>query len=76
MEKAIKLKRKSNFKYKAITYNEVRVLNIIFMGSPYSDQAQKLLKIANLSNGELFGIKNIKELNPILTELSEKKRVS
>lgn len=51
-------------------------VDIIFMGSPYSDQAQKLSKIANLSNGELFGIKNIKELNPILTELSEKKRVS
>ena len=51
-------------------------VDIIFMGNPYSDQAQKLLKIANLSNGELFGIKNIKELNPILTELSEKKRVS
>lgn len=51
-------------------------VDIIFMGSPYSDQAQKLLKIANLSNGELFCIKNIKELNPILTELSEKKRVS
>ncbi len=31
MEKAIKLKRKSSFRYKAITYNEVRLLNIIFM---------------------------------------------
>jgi len=51
-------------------------VDIIYIGSPYSDQAQKLLKIANLSNGELYGIKNIKELNPILTELSEKKRVS
>ena len=51
-------------------------VDIIYMGSPYSDQAQKLLKIANLSNGELFGIKSIKELSPILTELSEKKRVS
>ncbi|MBA7517741.1 hypothetical protein ES705_09795 [subsurface metagenome] len=34
------------------------------------------MKLANLSNGELFGIKNAKDLNPILTELSEKKRVS
>ncbi len=51
-------------------------IDIILMGSPYSDQAQKLLKLANLSNGELFGIKNVKDLNPILTELSEKKRVS
>ncbi|MFX1426291.1 MAG: hypothetical protein ACFFBE_07550 [Promethearchaeota archaeon] len=51
-------------------------IDIIFMGSPYSDQAQKLLKIANLSNGELYGIKNIKDLIPILSELSEKKFVS
>jgi hypothetical protein len=51
-------------------------VDIIYMGSPYSDQAQKLLKIANLSNGELFGIKSIKDLSPILTELAEKKRVS
>ncbi|MFX0083514.1 MAG: hypothetical protein ACFE94_17340 [Candidatus Hodarchaeota archaeon] len=51
-------------------------IDIILMGSPYSDQAQKLLKLANLSNGDLYGIKNIKDLNPILTELSEKKRVS
>jgi hypothetical protein len=51
-------------------------IDIIFMGSPYSDQAQKLLKLANLSNGELYGIKNIKDLNPILIDLSEKKRIS
>lgn len=51
-------------------------IDIILMGSPYSNQAQKLLKLANLSNGELYGIKNIKDLSPILTELSEKKRVS
>jgi len=51
-------------------------IDIIFLGNPYSDQAQKLLKLANLSNGELYGIKNIKDLSPILTELSEKKRVS
>ena len=44
-------------------------IDIIFMGSPYSDQAQKLLKIANLSNGELYGIKNVKDLSPILAEL-------
>jgi len=51
-------------------------IDIILMGSPYSNQAQKLLKLANISNGELFGIKNVKDLHPILTELSEKKRVS
>jgi len=51
-------------------------IDIILLGNPYSDQAQKLLKLANLSNGELYGIENIKDLSPILTELSEKKRVS
>jgi len=51
-------------------------IDTILIGSPYSDQAQKLLKLTNLCNGELYGIKNTKELNPILTELSEKKRVS
>jgi len=51
-------------------------IDIILMGSPYSGQAQKLLKLANLSNGELYGIKNIKDLNPVLTGLSEKKHVS
>jgi rubrerythrin len=51
-------------------------IDIILMGSPYSDQAQKLLKLANLSNGELDGIKNVKDLSPILTELSEKKQIS
>ena len=51
-------------------------IDIIFIGSPYSDQAQKLLKIANLSNGELYGIKNVKDLSPILAELSEKKHIS
>lgn len=51
-------------------------IDIILMGSPYSGQAQKLLKLANLTNGELYGIKNIKDLNPVLTGLSEKKHVS
>ncbi len=51
-------------------------IDTILIGSPYSDQAQKLLKLTNLCNGELFGVKSIKELNPILTGLSEKKRIS
>ncbi|GAG12662.1 unnamed protein product, partial [marine sediment metagenome] len=51
-------------------------IDIVLIGSPYSDQAQKLLKLANLSNGELYGIKNVKDLNQILTGLSEKKYVS
>ena len=51
-------------------------IDTILIGSPYSDQAQKLLKLTNLCNGELYGIKNIKDLNPILTSLSEKKYVS
>jgi len=51
-------------------------IDTILIGSPYSDQAQKLLKLTNLCNGELYGIKSIKDLNPILTSLSEKKYVS
>ncbi|MFW9874065.1 MAG: hypothetical protein ACFFG0_13235 [Candidatus Thorarchaeota archaeon] len=34
------------------------------------------MKFTTFSNGELYRIKNIKDLNPILTELSEKKRIS
>ena len=51
-------------------------IDTILIGSPYSDQAQKLLKLSNLCNGELYGINNVKDLNPILKELSEKKRIS
>jgi len=51
-------------------------IDTILIGSPYSDQAQKLLKLTNLCNGQLYGIKSIKDLNSILTELSEKKRIS
>ena len=50
-------------------------IDTILIGSPYSDQAQKLLKLTNLCNGELYGIKSVKDLNPILTSLSEKKFV-
>ncbi len=51
-------------------------IDTVLIGSPYSDQAQKLLKLTNLSSGELYGIKNIKELASILNGLSEKKYVS
>ena len=51
-------------------------IDTVLIGSPYSDQAQKLLKLTNLSNGELYGIKNVKELGPILNGLSEKKYIS
>jgi hypothetical protein len=51
-------------------------IDIVLLGSPYSEQAQKLLKIANLSNGDLFGIKNLKDLNRVLKNLSEKKFIS
>ncbi|MFW9866890.1 MAG: hypothetical protein ACFFBI_13465 [Promethearchaeota archaeon] len=51
-------------------------IDIVLLGSPYSDQAQKLLKIANLSNGDLFGVKNPRDLHRILKNLSEKKFIS
>ncbi|MFW9829532.1 MAG: hypothetical protein ACFFEY_18305 [Candidatus Thorarchaeota archaeon] len=51
-------------------------IDTIFIGSAYTDQAQKLLKLTNLCNGELFGIKSIKELGPILNALTEKKYIS
>jgi len=51
-------------------------IDTVLIGSAYSDQAQKLLKLTNLCNGELFGIRNVKEIGPILSALSEKKYVS
>ncbi len=51
-------------------------IDTILIGSPYSDQAQKLLKLTNLCNGELYGVKSIKDLYPILMSLSEKKYVT
>ena len=51
-------------------------IDTVMIGSTYSDQAQKLLKLTNLSNGELYGIKNVKDLGPILNGLSEKKYIS
>ncbi|MFX1387663.1 MAG: hypothetical protein ACFE9M_10650 [Promethearchaeota archaeon] len=50
-------------------------IDTVLIGSAYSDQAQKLLKLTNLSNGELYGIKNVRELGPILQALSEKKYI-
>jgi hypothetical protein len=51
-------------------------IDTVYLGSAYSDQAQKLLKLTNLSSGELYGINSLKELGPILNGLSEKKYVS
>jgi hypothetical protein len=50
-------------------------IDTVLIGSGYSDQAQKLLKLTNLCNGELFAIKNSKEIGPILNQLSEKKYI-
>ena len=50
-------------------------IDTVFLGSPYSDQAQKLLKLTNLSSGELYGVKSLKEIGPILNGLSEKKYI-
>ncbi|MFW9969525.1 MAG: hypothetical protein ACFFDF_04940 [Candidatus Odinarchaeota archaeon] len=51
-------------------------IDTVLIGSPYSDQAQKLLKLTDLTNGELYGIESVKELGPILNELSEKKYIT
>ena len=51
-------------------------IDIVLIGSPYSDKAQKLLKLANVANGALYGIRNVKRLNSVLKTLSEKKYVS
>ncbi|MHA2123209.1 MAG: hypothetical protein ACW990_18585, partial [Promethearchaeota archaeon] len=51
-------------------------IDIVLIGSPYSDNAQKLLKLANLANGDLYAVKTIKKLNSVLKILSEKKYVS
>ncbi|MHA2392363.1 MAG: hypothetical protein ACXAEX_10335 [Promethearchaeota archaeon] len=51
-------------------------IDTILIGTPYSDQAQKLLKLTNLCNGELYGVKNLRDLIPIFTNLADKKQLS
>ncbi|MFX1569211.1 MAG: hypothetical protein ACFFCV_12675 [Promethearchaeota archaeon] len=51
-------------------------IDIVRVGQPNSDLNTILTKLTKLSNGEFYEIDNIKNLDPILTTLSEKKYIS
>lgn len=51
-------------------------IDIIRVGTPNSEISSKLMKLTKLGNGGFYEIANIRELDPILTTLSEKKYVS
>jgi len=51
-------------------------IDILRVGKPNSELSTKLMKLAKLSNGEFYEINSIKELDPILATLSEKKYIS
>ena len=51
-------------------------IDVVRIGSPNSEISPKLMKLTKLCNGEFYEIATIRELDPILTTLSEKKYVS
>lgn len=51
-------------------------IDIIRIGKQESEESEKLMKLAKLCNGEFYEINNIRNLDPILTTLSEKKYIS
>lgn len=51
-------------------------IDIIRIGKQESKESEKLMKLAKLCNGEFYEINNIRNLDPILTILSEKKYIS
>ncbi|MFW9901332.1 MAG: vWA domain-containing protein [Candidatus Thorarchaeota archaeon] len=51
-------------------------IDIVRVGQPNSELSTKLMKLTKLSNGEYYEIASIKDLDPILTTLSEKKYIS
>ncbi len=51
-------------------------IDIIRVGPPNSEISPKLMKLTKLCNGEFYEIATIRDLNPILTTLSEKKYIS
>ena len=51
-------------------------IDIVYIGQQSHEESNKLHKLVNLSKGEFHEIKNIKELNKILVELSDKKYIT
>ena len=51
-------------------------IDIVRVGQSNSELSTNLMKLTRLSNGEFYEIANIKDLNSILTTLSEKKYIS
>jgi len=51
-------------------------IDIIRLGPPNSEVSPKLMKLAKLSNGEFYEIENLRDLDPLLKTLTEKKYVS
>ncbi len=51
-------------------------IDIVRVGDPNPELHSKLIRLVKLCNGSLHEISKLKELNPILTNLSEKKYVS
>ncbi len=51
-------------------------IDVVRIGLPNSEISTKLMKLTKLCNGEFYEIATIRELDPILTTLSEKKYVS
>jgi len=51
-------------------------IDVVRIGPPNSEISPKLMKLTKLCNGEIYEIASIRELDPILMTLSEKKYVS
>ena len=51
-------------------------IDIIRIGEENSDESKKFMKLAHLCNGEFYEIDKLRNLNPLLTNLSEKKYIS
>jgi len=51
-------------------------IDIVYIGKQSFEESSKLLKLVNLSKGEFHEIKNTKELNDVLINLSDKKFIT
>jgi len=51
-------------------------IDVIYIGQPHYEERERLIKLVNLTKGEFYEISDTRELNPLLTELSYKKRIT
>ncbi|MFX1371743.1 MAG: hypothetical protein ACFFCE_07770 [Promethearchaeota archaeon] len=51
-------------------------IDVIYIGQPDYEERNRLNKLVNLTNGEFYEINTINELNPLLMELSYKKKIT